>query len=75
MDNIIKIINEINPYVDIDYTTQLLEEEILDSLGIMYLVASLEDTYDIEINGEDIIPENFQNVNSINNLIKLARKD
>lgn len=74
MDKIINILEEINPYVEIDYNTQLLEEEILDSIGIMYLITSLEELYDIEIPGENIIPENFQDISSIQNLIKVLNK-
>ncbi|MCT4543316.1 MAG: acyl carrier protein [Vallitalea sp.] len=71
MDTIINILQEINPYVEIDYNTHLLEEGILDSIGIMYLITSLEELYDIEIPGENIIPENFQDITSIQNLIKV----
>jgi acyl carrier protein len=43
----------------------LLDQGILDSLGVMKLVVFLEKTFSIEVADEDIVPENFQNLNMI----------
>jgi acyl carrier protein len=43
----------------------LLEQGIIDSLTIMKLAIFLETTFGIEVKNEDIVPENFQNLNSI----------
>jgi acyl carrier protein len=43
----------------------LLDQGILDSLGVMKLVVFLEKTFSIEVADEDIVPENFQNLNTI----------
>lgn len=41
----------------------LLETETLDSLGIAQLVPELEDRFSLgEIDGEDILPENFETI-------------
>ena len=42
---------------------------LLDSLDMMELVEALEDEFDIEMSGRDIIPENFVNVTAIAELI------
>lgn len=75
MEKIIRIIKEINPYIDVTQETKLLEEGVLDSMGIMYLIAALEDVYDIEILGENIIPENFTSLLAIENLIQISIKN
>lgn len=60
---------------DVDVTaltseTDLLEAEYLDSLGIAQLIPELEDTFAIgEIDGEDIVPENFESIGAIEALI------
>lgn len=46
----------------------------LDSLGIARLIAELEEKFSIEIDPEDILPENFVNVNAICNLIETYKK-
>ena len=43
----------------------LLEQRIIDSLGILKLVTFIEETSGIHITDEDIVPENFQSLNSI----------
>lgn len=43
----------------------LLEKRIIDSLGILKLVTYLEETHGIKIGDGEIVPENFQSLNSI----------
>ncbi len=38
----------------------LLEQGVVDSMGILKLVAYIEETYGVQIDDEDVIPENFQ---------------
>ena len=40
---ILHILQEINPYMEIETDTKLLEEEILDSMEILLLISELED--------------------------------
>ncbi len=49
----------------LDPDEDLLEQGIIDSLGIMKLVLFLEQSYGIQVNDEDIIPENFQCLSSM----------
>lgn len=48
----------------------LIVKGLIDSLGLMKLIAYMEDKYEISIDDNDIIPENFQNLKSIVNLIQ-----
>ena len=43
----------------------LLEQGILDSIGIMKLIVFIEENFGIQVADEQIIPENFQNLNSM----------
>ena len=47
----------------LDPNEDLLEQGIIDSLGIMKLVLFMEETYSIAVVDEEIVPENFQTVN------------
>ena len=40
--------------------SDLLEQRILDSLGVLKLVLFLERTFGIQVEDEDVVPENFQ---------------
>ena len=70
MERIIEIIKEIKPAVAIDENTRLLDEHIIDSLAMISLVAELSDEFDVEISAVDIVPENFETVQAIYNLIE-----
>jgi acyl carrier protein len=47
----------------------LLDNEVVDSLGIFKIISFIESEYDIEIADEELIPENFQTIDSIAQLI------
>lgn len=70
MEKIIQIIKAINPLAKVDETTKLLDEHTLDSLSMITLVSELEDEFDVEISARDIVPENFQTVGAIAELIE-----
>jgi acyl carrier protein len=42
-----------------------LEEGIVDSTGVLELVMFVEDTFNVEVPDEDIIPDNFDSVNNL----------
>jgi acyl carrier protein len=64
-----EILAELEPYEDIDSSTNLIESEILDSLSIVYLVTRLEDIYNITIDENKILPDNFKSVDRIIELL------
>lgn len=43
----------------------LLDQGFIDSLGIMKLIVFIEDTFGLKIDDGEIIPENFQSLNSM----------
>jgi acyl carrier protein len=43
----------------------LLGSGIIDSMTVIKLVLFLEETFGIEVKDEDLVPENFQNLNSM----------
>lgn len=70
MERIIEIIKSINPLASVNESTRLLEEHTLDSLSMITLVSELEDEFDVEISARDIVPENFETVGAIAELIE-----
>lgn len=53
----------------------LLEQRIIDSLGILRLVSYLEESQHIKIQDGDILPENFQSMNSIVRFVERKKQD
>lgn len=54
--------------------TDLLEDELLDSLLIMDLVAHVEGRYGIRLENTDIAPANFRTVERLAGLIAARRR-
>jgi len=46
-------------------TESLLESGVIDSTGVLELVAFIEETYQIRIEDEEIMPENLDSVENI----------
>jgi len=55
------------------FSDDLIESEILDSLGIMKLILFLENNYAVKISDDDLTLENFTSIMSINSLIDRKR--
>lgn len=45
--------------------TSFLEEGIIDSTGILELIAFIEEQFEIEVEDDEIIPENLDSVNKV----------
>ena len=55
--------------VDLE-TANLLEEEIIDSLGIFTLVSFVEDRFGVSIEPEEVNLENFESVAAVTRLVE-----
>ena len=51
----------------------LVSDGILDSFDIISLITELEETFDIEIDPEDVTSENFESVNAIAALVEKCK--
>ena len=58
---------KVKPHVE---ENGLVSNGILDSLDIMNLIMELEATFDIEIEPEDVLSENFESADKIAELVK-----
>ena len=52
----------------------LIESEIIDSLGILKLIAFIEEKFKVTIPDEELIPENFETITDIASLIERKLK-
>jgi acyl carrier protein len=52
----------------------LLDQRIIDSMGILKLVVFLEKANDIKVLDEEVLPENFQSINSIMSFIEQKKQ-
>ncbi len=68
-DEVIDILNMICPTLDVDDEDLNIAED-MDSMDIIALIAELEDKFDIEITMEEKTEENFENVDTLIEMIE-----
>lgn len=75
MEELLEILQDLQP--DLDFSTQehLIDEHLLDSLSILSLIASMEDTFDVTIPAVEIIPANFNSANAMWRMIERLRDE
>ncbi len=69
-EKVLEILCEANPKISDHVEADLLKEGYIDSFEIVNIVMALEDTFEIEIDPELIVPENFQTLSCITQLIE-----
>ena len=73
-EQIVEILKEIRPEFEFEGVENFFEEGMLDSFDLMTLVSTLESRFGIKIDGTDILPENFANVEAIAALLERTPK-
>ena len=67
---IIEILNEVKPGYDFANESKIVDNEILHSFDIISLVGKLCNEFDIEITAAELVPENFNSVEAIAEMIE-----
>ena len=70
MEELMEILESLRPDVDFENETALVTDEILQSFDIVSLVGEIDSVFDVEITPVDLIPENFNSVGAIWDLIR-----
>ena len=68
MERLEEILRELRPDIDLEGKA-FVDDGVLDSFDIVTLVGEIVDAFGVEIAVEDIIPENFNSVDAIMELI------
>lgn len=69
-ENVLEILREIRSDIDFEKELALIDDNLLESLDIVAIVGEFNDAFDIEISVEDLLPENFNSVDAMVDLIK-----
>ena len=70
MKSVIEILTEIRPEFDFTASSDFITDGMLDSFDMVTLVSALDKNWGISIQGTDIVPENFQNLQTIEALLR-----
>ena len=64
-EQIVAILKELKPTKDLTAVTDIIEGGYLDSFELMSLIATLGETFGVEIDVDEIVPENFNSADAI----------
>lgn len=72
-------LNEIKTYIkdvieestgaSVEDDTMLFDEEILDSMSILFLIGSIESQFDVELPPDEVVQSNYESVERIANYV------
>ena len=74
-EQLLALLDEIRPDVEFEKETKLIDDGILDSFDIISIVNELNEHYDIEIDVDDLEPENFNSVEAMLELIHTLQNE
>ena len=75
MDELLEILNEINPDIDYENETNLIDGKMLDSFSIIRLIGEICDNFDIEISPKWMRNENFNSVARMWEMIQTIQEE
>ena len=70
MEKIIEILRDIDDSIEWEKEQGLIDRRLLDSFGVISLVSVLEDCFMVEIEAGEMVPENFNSVEAIYEMIQ-----
>jgi acyl carrier protein len=71
------VIDEFLPDVnasELDVEHDLLADGLIDSLGVLKLIAWIEERFDLAVGDDDLDPDNFRSIAAIDTFIEESRK-
>ncbi len=70
LEKLLELLTEAVPGIDFEKETALVDDELLESLDIVTIVSEIKDLFDVEITVDDLIPENFNSLRAMADLIE-----
>ena len=71
---VLEILKGIRRDIDFENETKLIDDSLLESLDIVAIVGEFNEEFDVEISVEDLVPENFNTVDTMVELITKAQE-
>lgn len=69
------ILSELRPEVDFEKEDRLIDNGVLDSFDLVSLIGEMNDEFEVEIDFDDIEPENFNSVQAMVKLIERLKEE
>ena len=73
-EEVLALLEEAFPQIDFTVSETMVEDDILDSLAIVEMISCLSMEFELAIPYEEIVPENFNSLEAIVNLVERLKK-
>jgi len=70
MEELILLVKETMPDANLDNSSNFVEDGLIDSIDIVELLTAIETKYGIEIDPNDVDPDNFASMETIWNMVR-----
>lgn len=74
-NKILQILEDMQPDIDFEKEKNLVTNCILDSFDLISLVSELNDEFDIEITAKDFIEENFNELDTLVDMVERLQEE
>lgn len=75
MEKLLEVLLGVRPDVDFKNEKKLIDDEMLDSFDIIAIVNGLNEAFEIEIDIDDLEPENFNTVEAMYELVNRLQNE
>ncbi len=75
MEKLYEILSDCRPDVDFHNEKKLIDDGILESLDIVMIVSELSENYDVEIDIDEITPDNLNSVEAMYEMIQKLQNE
>ena len=75
MEELLNILEEIQPDADYETCDTLIYDGILDSFAILSIVSELEDAFGVQVTPAEIIPENFNSAQALWEMVQRLQEE
>ena len=72
-NTILEILKDTRPEFEFEENVNFIDAGYLDSFDLITIVSDIESVFDTKINGAFIVPESFQSVDTIMNLVQVSK--
>ena len=74
MEELLEILEDIQPNADYATCTTLIDDNILDSFALLSLVSELEEAFGVRITPTDLVPSNFNSAQAMYEMIERLKE-
>ena len=75
MDKILEILKSVRADVDFVNEKKLIDDGVLDSFDIITIVSEFNEAFDIDIDIDDLEPDNFNTIEAMKELIDKLQEE